>query len=46
MAREVKARLIPEYIENGKEVVLYYLNPCPTKKDLGLPALSQTRGTH
>ncbi len=33
MAREVKSRLIPEYIEKGKEVVLYYINPCPTKKD-------------
>ncbi len=39
MAREVKLRLIPEYIENGKEVILYYLNPCPTKKDSAcLPA--------
>jgi Na+-translocating ferredoxin:NAD+ oxidoreductase RNF subunit RnfB len=33
MAREVKSRLIPEYITEGKEVVLYYINPCPTKKD-------------
>ena len=33
MAREVKSRLIPEYFEKGKEVILYYLNPCPTKKD-------------
>ena len=33
MAREVKSRLIPEYIEKGKDVVLYYINPCPTKKD-------------
>lgn len=33
MAREVKTRLIPEYREKGKEVILYYINPCPTKKD-------------
>ena len=33
MAREVKSRLIPEYSKNGKDVVLYYINPCPTKKD-------------
>jgi Na+-translocating ferredoxin:NAD+ oxidoreductase RNF subunit RnfB len=39
MAREVKSRLIPEYIKKGKKVVLYYINPCPTKKDLScLPA--------
>ena len=33
MAREVKSRLIPEYSDKGKNVVLYYINPCPTKKD-------------
>jgi NAD-dependent dihydropyrimidine dehydrogenase PreA subunit len=33
MAREVKQRLIPEYLDRGQEVVLYYINPCPTKKD-------------
>ena len=33
MAREVKSRLIPEYSEKGKDVILYYINPCPTKKD-------------
>jgi hypothetical protein len=33
MAREVKSRLIPEYLESGQTVVLYYINPCPTKKD-------------
>jgi Na+-translocating ferredoxin:NAD+ oxidoreductase RNF subunit RnfB len=33
MAREVKSHLIPEYSAMGKEVVLYYINPCPTKKD-------------
>jgi iron only hydrogenase large subunit-like protein len=33
MAREVKAHLIPEYSKKGKDVVLYYINPCPTKKD-------------
>jgi len=33
MAREVKSRLIPEYNKKGKNVVLYYINPCPTKKD-------------
>jgi Fe-S-cluster-containing hydrogenase component 2 len=39
MAREVKSRLIPEYSKKGKDVVLYYINPCPTKKDpVCLPA--------
>lgn len=33
MAREVKSRLTPEYSEKGKDVVLYYINPCPTKRD-------------
>ncbi len=33
MAREVKSRLIPEYSKKGKGVVLYYINPCPTKKE-------------
>ena len=33
MAREVRRRLITEYLDNGQEVVLYYINPCPTKKD-------------
>ena len=31
MAREVKRRLIPYYQESGEAVVLYYINPCPTK---------------
>jgi Fe-S-cluster-containing hydrogenase component 2 len=30
MAREVKERLIPSYEAQGRQVVLYYLNPCPT----------------
>jgi ferredoxin len=29
MAREIKERIIPEY--EKQDVVLYYLNPCPTK---------------
>ena len=33
MAREVRSHLIPEYSEKGKDVVLYYINPCPTKRD-------------
>ena len=33
MAREVKSHLIPEYIKKGKDVVLYYINPCPTKRE-------------
>jgi hypothetical protein len=33
MAREVKSRLIPEYSKKGEKVVLYYINPCPTKKE-------------
>ena len=31
MAREVKQQIIPDYLKQGKEVVLYYINPCPTK---------------
>jgi Na+-translocating ferredoxin:NAD+ oxidoreductase RNF subunit RnfB len=31
MAREVKRRIIPYYRESGDAVVLYYINPCPTK---------------
>jgi Na+-translocating ferredoxin:NAD+ oxidoreductase RNF subunit RnfB len=34
MAREVKERIIPEYLEKGQEVLLYYINPCPTKREL------------
>ena len=30
MAREVKERLIPGYEAQGRQVVLYYINPCPT----------------
>jgi iron only hydrogenase large subunit-like protein len=33
MAREVKSHLIPECSKKGKKVVLYYINPCPTKKE-------------
>jgi iron only hydrogenase large subunit-like protein len=33
MAREVKSHLIPEYSKKGEKVVLYYINPCPTKKE-------------
>jgi len=33
MAREVKRRIIPYYRESGDAVVLYYINPCPTKMD-------------
>jgi len=35
MAREVKRRIIPYYMETGDPVALYYINPCPTKIDLG-----------
>jgi Na+-translocating ferredoxin:NAD+ oxidoreductase RNF subunit RnfB len=33
MAREVKRRIIPFYMETGENVALYYINPCPTKMD-------------
>jgi len=33
MAREVKRRIIPYYHHSGETVVLYYINPCPTKMD-------------
>jgi ferredoxin len=31
MAREVRERIIPAYEDQGRDVVLYYINPCPTK---------------
>jgi len=34
MAREVKRRIIPYYMETGENVALYYINPCPTKMDV------------
>jgi Na+-translocating ferredoxin:NAD+ oxidoreductase RNF subunit RnfB len=34
MAREVKRRIIPYYMETGEVVALYYINPCPTKMDM------------
>ena len=33
MAREIKRRIIPFYMETGEDVALYYINPCPTKMD-------------
>lgn len=38
MTRELRERVIPEYESRNQEVVLYYINPCPTKiaSDLGL----------
>jgi Na+-translocating ferredoxin:NAD+ oxidoreductase RNF subunit RnfB len=33
MAREIKRRIIPYYMETGEPVVLYYINPCPTKTE-------------
>jgi ferredoxin len=33
MAREVKERIVPAYLAGGREVVLYYINPCPTKAE-------------
>jgi iron only hydrogenase large subunit-like protein len=43
MAREVKRRLVLEYLAKGQDVVLYYINPCPTKKDPAcMPAPSQS----
>jgi Na+-translocating ferredoxin:NAD+ oxidoreductase RNF subunit RnfB len=46
MAREVKSRLIPEYSQKGKDVVLYYINPCPTKTESAcLPVRKQPSST-
>jgi Na+-translocating ferredoxin:NAD+ oxidoreductase RNF subunit RnfB len=43
MAREVKSHLIPDYVDARREVVLYYINPCPTKKELScLPPENRT----
>jgi ferredoxin len=36
MAREVKERVIPEYENQKQDVVLYYINPCPTKSTSAL----------
>jgi len=32
-AREVKHRIVPEYSSKGQPVILYYINPCPTKRE-------------
>jgi ferredoxin len=43
MAREVKQRIVSEYTAKGEEVVLYYINPCPTKLDSScIPAEKQS----
>jgi ferredoxin len=42
MAREVRERIIPAYEDQGRDVVLYYINPCPTKSQ-PLPAPGPTR---
>jgi ferredoxin len=42
MAREVKRRIIPYYMETGEELALYYINPCPTKMDLSATKSSLT----
>jgi ferredoxin len=34
MAREVKKSLIPRYALQGRPVILYYINPCPTMGDV------------
>ena len=41
MAREVKQRIIPYYQKSGDAVVLYYINPCPTKMDPNCSNLNQ-----
>jgi Na+-translocating ferredoxin:NAD+ oxidoreductase RNF subunit RnfB len=33
MAREIKSHLVPDYVDAHRKVVLYYINPCPTKKE-------------
>jgi ferredoxin len=33
MAREVRRRVVPDYLAKGRKVVLCYMNPCPTQKD-------------
>ena len=43
MAREVRRRIVPDYLDKGREVVLYYINPCPTQKDPScLPARNRS----
>jgi len=42
MAREVRERIIPAYEHQDRDVVLYYINPCPTKSQ-PLPAPGPTR---
>jgi iron only hydrogenase large subunit-like protein len=45
MAREVRERVIPEYEGQEKDVVLYYINPCPTK-GTSAPAPDLHRSRH
>ena len=33
MAREVKKQIIPTYTSQGRQVALYFVNPCPTKAE-------------
>jgi hypothetical protein len=35
MAREVKKQIIPAHASQGRQVALYFINPCPTKADAG-----------
>jgi ferredoxin len=34
MAREVKERLLPRYAAEGRQVILYVINPCPTMGEM------------
>jgi ferredoxin len=34
MSREVKQRILPEYAKRGEELILYFINPCPTKGEI------------
>lgn len=43
MAREVRERLIPQYEAQGRKVIKYYINPCPTMAVSPIDGMAATR---
>jgi Na+-translocating ferredoxin:NAD+ oxidoreductase RNF subunit RnfB len=43
MAREVRERLIPQYQAQGRKVIKYYINPCPTMAVSPVDGMAATR---
>jgi Fe-S-cluster-containing hydrogenase component 2 len=43
MAREVRERLIPQYEAQGRKVIKYYINPCPTMAVSPVDGMAEAR---